>query len=400
MFHAGRLAEEVQNSFTRMYTSIRRFGSYYNNAPTRLLEKGIHQQGSVGVVVIADDTKVKSLSQGIQKLSTHLNTCAPKDIWTVAVFENPSYYAHFSPLRPSYADVFDKYKVNDVMSRIVARERLDHTYQEFYGCNIRVTEPYTEKHSGERIRTIYFPVHNKQSLEALVAVDIKDSFINSIIQKYNAKYKTVLNGDSEHNVYHQSSRLPCSDGQYFAVGIHYMDTLKKSVFPALIIAILVQLTRAAIRRHERSIKHDEMTGFYRRDFYEPKLKRLRNFSLLIIDIDHFKQINDSFGHRKGDEVIREGASLIQSLIRSGDIAIRWGGEEFIVLFNNMNQHYLQEKAECIRAAFAEQKTAGLNVTVSIGGVFSTDSTFAKCYKAADTALYESKHRGRNRATIA
>ncbi|MDD1782815.1 GGDEF domain-containing protein [Enterovibrio sp. ZSDZ35] len=340
------------------------------------------------------------MSEGIAKLQSQLDSYAPNSVWTIAVFENPSFYAHFSPLRPSYKAVFEKYTLGDVMSRIVKREKLDHTYQEFYGCNIRLTEPYEESQTGERIRTIYYPIHNKQSLEALVAIDIKDSFIDLQVQKYNQKYETVLNVDGTDNIYHQRVRLPCSDGQYFGIGIHYVDILKKSIIPSLLIAFLVQLTRAFVRRHGHYIKHDEMTGFYRRDYYEPKLKRMQQFSMLIIDIDNFKQINDSFGHRKGDDVIRESASLIQKLIRSGDVAIRWGGEEFILLFNGMAQHDLQEKAESIRAAFSEQKTAGLAVTVSIGGVFQTDSTFGRCYKAADTALYESKHRGRNRVTIA
>nr|WP_269808776.1 GGDEF domain-containing protein [Enterovibrio nigricans] len=352
------------------------------------------------MVVKDNNTEVKSLNEGITKLGSRLKTCVPQSIWTIAVFENPSFYAHFSPLRPSYQKVFEKYTLNDVMARIVTREKLDHTYQEFYGCNIRITEPYIEDETGERIRSIYYPVHNKQSLEALVAVDIKESFIDLQIQKYNDEYKTTLNGDDINNVYYELAHMPCSDGQYFGVGVRYIDVLKKSIIPALLIAMLVQLTRTVIRRYEHSIKHDEMTGFYRRDFYEPKLKRMQNFAMLIIDIDHFKQINDSYGHRKGDDVIRESANLIQHLIRSGDIAIRWGGEEFILLFKNMAQQDLQEKAESIRAAFADQKTAGLSVTVSIGGVYSTDSTFGRCYKAADSALYESKHRGRNRATIA
>ncbi|MEF1208002.1 GGDEF domain-containing protein, partial [Photobacterium damselae] len=88
-----------------------------------------------------------------------------------------------------------------------------------------------------------------------------------------------------------------------------------------------------------------MTGFYRRDFYEKKLNKLDNFSMLLIDIDNFKKINDTYGHKKGDDVIRQVARLIMDNIRQKDIAIRWGGEEFIIIFNSMDCSSLYSRAE-------------------------------------------------------
>lgn len=96
--------------------------------------------------------------------------------------------------------------------------------------------------------------------------------------------------------------------------------------------------------------------------------------MLIVNIDHFKEINDTHGHNKGDE--------------------------FFILFNNMTHCQLGDKAEKIRKAVAQESIAGLAITLSIGGVFVRDTSFAKAYKSADKALYESKRRGRNRSTMA
>ncbi|WP_276326040.1 GGDEF domain-containing protein [Vibrio scophthalmi] len=150
---------------------------------------------------------------------------------------------------------------------------------------------------------------------------------------------------------------------------------------------------------QRRITRDKMTGFYRRDFYEPRLNRAHNFSMLIIDIDFFKIINDTHGHKKGDEVISEVTRRIASQIRSTDAAVRWGGEEFLVLFKDMTDDMLYDKAELIREHVADSAISGIDVTISVGGVTLRDSEFSEAYKRADHALYQSKRDGRNRVTI-
>ncbi|WP_235861901.1 GGDEF domain-containing protein [Photobacterium kishitanii] len=131
-----------------------------------------------------------------------------------------------------------------------------------------------------------------------------------------------------------------------------------------------------------------------------KWLKQRDFNLLIIDIDHFKKINDSYGHEVGDDVIRHVAQRINNSIRAKDVAVRWGGEEFIITFADMTSSQLHIKAKQICHSIASAPILNLSITVSIGGISATDIDFNDAYKAADKALYVSKNHGRNQYTIA
>ncbi|WP_235604318.1 GGDEF domain-containing protein [Photobacterium kishitanii] len=131
-----------------------------------------------------------------------------------------------------------------------------------------------------------------------------------------------------------------------------------------------------------------------------KWLKQRNFNLLIIDIDHFKKINDTYGHEVGDDVIRHVAQRINNSIRTKDIAVRWGGEEFIITFTDMTPPQLHIKAGQICHSIASVPILNLSITVSIGGISATDINFNDAYKTADKALYVSKNQGRNQYTIA
>jgi diguanylate cyclase (GGDEF)-like protein len=121
----------------------------------------------------------------------------------------------------------------------------------------------------------------------------------------------------------------------------------------------------------------------------------------MVDIDFFKMINDTYGHDIGDEAIRIVSRVIKESIRKSDIAIRFGGEEFIVLLYNCDRTYLKEVAEKIRTNFSKQIiSAGsdkFSKTLSVGAVmFPQDSdSIWKCIKYADISLYHAKEHGRN-----
>lgn len=151
---------------------------------------------------------------------------------------------------------------------------------------------------------------------------------------------------------------------------------------------------------------DELTGAYNRKYlqsaYDRRVARLereqRTFGLAIFDIDHFKRINDLHGHPTGDLVLSELATVVQQAARLDDEFIRFGGEEFILLFSaetvpqavaSMNK--IRERVE--RHIFAN----GLKVTVSIGLSFAFDlhTSLAQATAEADEALYQAKRNGRN-----
>jgi len=124
-------------------------------------------------------------------------------------------------------------------------------------------------------------------------------------------------------------------------------------------------------------------------------------SMMILDLDHFKQINDEFGHTTGDIVLSDIGKLLMATCRQGDIVSRIGGEEFLVLLPHCKIMDAMHKAENIRSLIELAQPAGLKVTASIGVASlneSHDDDFEKLYKSADNAVYHSKENGRNQVT--
>jgi diguanylate cyclase (GGDEF)-like protein len=121
------------------------------------------------------------------------------------------------------------------------------------------------------------------------------------------------------------------------------------------------------------------------------------------DIDHFKRVNDTWGHDAGDRVLKAYAALMKTRTRTEDLVARFGGEEFIIAMPLADVHEAFACAERIRCALAEQDILenGRPVTASFGvaGLFSGE-TGEKVIKRADTALYQAKESGRNRTVVA
>ena len=125
---------------------------------------------------------------------------------------------------------------------------------------------------------------------------------------------------------------------------------------------------------------------------------LKPLSILMVDIDNFKAINDSFGHPAGDAVLVEVARRLSESVRSSDMVARWGGEEFVVLLRDCTLDDAVERAEEIRRQIAERTFPGVGtVTVSVGAAqLTVDEDVASLLGRADEALYEAKRAGRNK----
>lgn len=152
---------------------------------------------------------------------------------------------------------------------------------------------------------------------------------------------------------------------------------------------------------------DHLTGLANRRRFERQLEREvartrrfgRPFCLLMLDIDHFKRVNDTHGHEAGDDVLRRLANTIQAGTRGIDMAARIGGEEFAVLLTETDFEHGMEVAERLRAAVKETEIPAVGrVTVSLGlAEFSAATPDARAlFAAADSALYEAKRAGRDR----
>lgn len=155
---------------------------------------------------------------------------------------------------------------------------------------------------------------------------------------------------------------------------------------------------------------DSLTGLKNRrvliEALEAERKRCerygQNFALLLMDVDHFKAINDEHGHPAGDAVLRALAEVLQSNMREADVIARFGGEEFAVLLPSTDEHAARECAERLRAAAKEYARVpdrpDLCVTISVGGaVYPRDAAnVVQLVQQADAALYGAKHGGRDR----
>jgi diguanylate cyclase (GGDEF)-like protein len=160
--------------------------------------------------------------------------------------------------------------------------------------------------------------------------------------------------------------------------------------------------------------HDDLTGVWSRGTtlhllkceLERGARSGTSTGVLMIDLDHFKKINDTYGHLSGDAVLRAAASRISIAMRSYDFVGRYGGEEFLAVLSNCNNEELQAVAERARQAVAESPISAeecdISVTASIGGVVTVSKIEedVELLSTADSALYEAKRSGRNRVVIA
>ncbi len=159
---------------------------------------------------------------------------------------------------------------------------------------------------------------------------------------------------------------------------------------------------------------DELTGLYNRRYFDRHMSIMlekaqsqgRELALVMLDIDFFKSVNDTFGHSVGDQILKEFSLRLQRNIRGVDLACRYGGEEFVVLMPDTNQAQAQDVAERVRQAVADKEfvvdpARSVDITVSVGVAMNelSDETPETMLKRADVALYRAKHQGRNRVVF-
>ena len=159
---------------------------------------------------------------------------------------------------------------------------------------------------------------------------------------------------------------------------------------------------------------DDLTGLYNRRYFDRHLNVMlgkaqsqdRDMALMILDIDHFKAVNDTHGHDAGDAVLREFSARLKRNIRGVDLACRFGGEEFVVLMPDTDMKQAEMVAERVRQAIAERSfdiglPRPLSLTVSVGVSLneSDADTPETIIKRADVALYRAKREGRNRVVF-
>ncbi len=183
---------------------------------------------------------------------------------------------------------------------------------------------------------------------------------------------------------------------------------------ALVIAVGI-LSTALMNsdvQHRSEAVIDSLTGMLNRKALQNRFEELRQQSevsgapigMVVIDIDHFKRVNDTVGHAVGDAVLRDVAYIIRKDLRAFELAYRLGGEEFLILVPGANSTEALRLAEGVREAVASARFAGgIEITISCGvsaSVHGQVPGFAGLFESADAALYQAKRDGRNRADVA
>jgi diguanylate cyclase (GGDEF)-like protein len=194
-------------------------------------------------------------------------------------------------------------------------------------------------------------------------------------------------------------------------------TLYVNLFVSLFVtAVVIYLTRVVLHRYQSRLEKmaatDELTGLFNRRAFSVVQARLmasyrrkqRPLSVLLVDVDHFKQINDRYGHQVGDQVLSEVSSCLKAAIRGSDVIIRWGGEEFLVVLDDCEPAEAARIAEKLRLSVENLTPTGVSageVACSVGVAgFGGGKSLEQTISHADKALYRAKREGRNRVCVA
>jgi diguanylate cyclase (GGDEF)-like protein len=219
----------------------------------------------------------------------------------------------------------------------------------------------------------------------------------------------VLTGQGDETVAVRAMKSGAQD--YLSKGRLTSESLHRAMHNAMEKVTLLRKIEEQRAELVRLATLDELTGLHNRRFFLRRLgeeaERAARYgsplSLLLLDIDHFKRVNDTHGHVAGDEVLAALAAVIRATFRRTDVAARYGGEEFCVLLPQTDRTGAEPVAERLRQAFAAKtidvrEGGQLNVTCSVGvAEFGPDGSDAHTLlKSADARLYRAKAAGRNR----
>lgn len=243
-----------------------------------------------------------------------------------------------------------------------------------------------------------------------IAIDIEG---NSFTQENHPITATLATGKCIYNAVHGIYHGKTGELRWLLTNSKpVVDSLSNQVTEAVI--TFLDITELKNSQQELLAKNlvleelastDRLTGLRNRHYFETtalrEIERSKRYylplSLLLFDIDHFKRINDYYGHQMGDEVLIKVSQLIQKQLRINDLFARWGGDEFIILLPNSPLQAALQTAEKIRALIETYDFSPIEkVTLSIGTAeFSADQTMGDWIKRADEALYLAKNSGRN-----
>lgn len=197
----------------------------------------------------------------------------------------------------------------------------------------------------------------------------------------------------------------------YGLSLGAVDYITKPIHPSIVKARVK--THITLKRQHDLLKtmavRDQLTGLYNRhylvDIMAGKVSEAKrheqSLCVIMVDIDHFKDVNDSFGHLEGDKVLQKIAQILQDEARREDVVARFGGEEMVIILNNCSLTEASLKAEKLRKKIESSEPEGIAISASFGVVQMNEvnNTCEKLFKCADDALYKAKELGRNRVEV-
>lgn len=349
----------------------------------------------------------------------------PADAWYFHSRQNSADYdinIDWDTAAPNRMSIFVNYRVLNQQGELVGVTgvglsmekvaQLIENYQRRYGREIYFVDRQGEitLRSSQFQHDIY--LQNKQGLDQLFLQILSNP---SASVSYDAK---------DGNTIYLNSRL-VPEFDWFLIVEQINDPATAKIETALWINIAVSLAisicvllvvhftlRGYQRRLELMATKDKLTGATSRQVFDWVFKRAQKtalrkdwpLSMIVLDIDHFKNINDQYGHQFGDQVLKSVSQLIRKKVRDVDVLCRWGGEEFLLLLENCDQQHAAKVAETLRESISQLqiriKDQMVSVTISAGvAEYQLDESMDHLIERCDHAMYESKNKGRNRITV-
>lgn len=266
----------------------------------------------------------------------------------------------------------------------------------------------------------------KDIQNSILNLKISESFINALNTKINKKVYNLIENTIKQIKKHQKIDTIKKEEELYDLLVPYsnnyyrstQDTISKLyeiidntkkfsmvlTFTIILFAIslitIIIFYQLKIHFEKNSLTDPLTQTKNRRSFFKDIVKlKPSTHTLVMTDIDHFKQINDTYGHDMGDFVLKEFTKLIKNNIRKDDLIYRWGGEEFIIILKNVDKNQAKIIIENLRQKIESHNFNGIHITASFGikeidGMITEDDL-----REVDKALYISKETGRNKVTV-
>ncbi len=384
----------------------------------RYLQEVKTRYGAFSSFFVSDRSLNYYTGDGILK---QISPTEPRDAWYYRVRDLKE--SHEINVDPDMANqdamtIFINYRVFDFSGKFLGATGIGLTMDAMH----RRIKDYQQRYQ----RTIYFVDASGRTVlvgskAQPVPVDLHDrpglgAIIDRILLEKNGGYEYEARGATHLLNVHYIPELKWylfveKDETEALVQVRRMLFINLSI--CLVITLLVvMLMNLSLARYQRRIEKlaatDTLTGMLNRQAFTILMSRLlaayerepQPISVLLLDLDHFKQINDVHGHAVGDRMLCSVADQLQQALRKSDIAVRWGGEEFLVVLDSCDINEALQIAEKIRLRIEQQVfevgALGVTLTVSIGvSEFSGTEPVEQTISRADSGLYLAKSRGRN-----